>query len=478
MISRWLSASEIAEFTTSDKRVINRRAVNEHWVSRNKKANGGTRRIYQVATLPEDIQAAYAASLNIAIEALKSELKPALKGDVTPEKTHEIAVCKGRTMGEKPVKAWDECTEAEREIARNRREVITAYEQSGLNSKQFVELYRHDDFLPEIKIALGRWGRIGATAIFYQNWLRRYRQFGLAGLAPQYKKRGGAGASLPQDVKNILEYVYLDTARPGVSAVVRAVQASYGITAPEDTARRYLKSLPEAVAAHGRGGPRYFEERCQPSIHRDYTLYKPMDIIVGGYMTQDFMLRVKDKVWRAKVAAFMDMRTRMIVGWDLQLTANSTRVAAALQRCFDTYGLPGAIYFDNGREFKNYWLCGNEWKRENSDIDEDEIKRNIGVIAEAGVKIIFAKPYHGQSKPIERLWRTVHETFDKFEETYIGSNTAARPDEARVYQRKVSKMKKEDFEKIPAIEEIKRRFGRYVDWYNNKHEHAGRGMDG
>jgi hypothetical protein len=174
----------------------------------------------------------------------------------------------------------------------------------------------------------------------------------------------------------------------------------------------------------------------------------------------------------------MDMRTRMIVGWDLQLTANSTGVAIALQRCFDEYGLPGAIYFDNGREFKNYWLCGNEWKRENSNIDEDEIKRNIGVIAEAGVKIIFAKPYHGQSKPIERLWRTVHETFDKFEETYIGSNTAARPDEARVYQQKVSKMKKEDFEKIPTFEEIKRRFGRYVDWYNNKHEHAGRGMDG
>jgi putative transposase len=203
-----------------------------------------------------------------------------------------------------------------------------------------------------------------------------------------------------------------------------------------------------------------------------------MDVIVGDYMTQDFMLRVEGKVWRAKVVAFMDMRTRLIVGWDLQLTANSTGVAIALQRCFDVYGLPGAIYFDNGKEFKNYWLCGSDWKSKRGKVDKEGIERRIGVVTEAGVKLIFAKPYHGQSKPIERLWRTVHETFDKFEETYVGSNTAARPDEARVYQQKVSKMKKEDFEKIPAIEEIKRRFGRYVDWYNNKHEHAGRGMDG
>jgi hypothetical protein len=39
-------------------------------------------------------------------------------------------------------------------------------------------------------------------------------------------------------------------------------------------------------------------------------------------------------------------------------------------------------------------------------------------------------------------------------------------------------MKKEDFEKIPTIEEIKKRFGHYVDWYNNKHDHTGQGMDG
>jgi hypothetical protein len=126
MINKWLTASEIASFTTVDKRVINRRAVKEQWVLRKEKANGGIRHIYQLSSLPEDIQAAYAVDLNLTIEALQGELKPALKGDITPEKTHKIAVYKGRSAAEKPVKAWEECGEAEREIARNRREVITA----------------------------------------------------------------------------------------------------------------------------------------------------------------------------------------------------------------------------------------------------------------------------------------------------------------------------------------------------------------
>jgi hypothetical protein len=83
-----------------------------------------------------------------------------------------------------------------------------------------------------------------------------------------------------------------------------------------------------------------------------------MEIIVGDYMTQDFMLRLKDKVYRVKVVAFMDMRTRSIMGWSLQLTANSTGVAIALQKCFDRFGLPEYIYFDNEREFKTTSFAG------------------------------------------------------------------------------------------------------------------------
>jgi putative transposase len=255
------------------------------------------------------------------------------------------------------------------------------------------------------------------------------------------------------------------------------MEKNYGVTVSESIARRYLKQIPPAVLSWWRNGSRNFENKCQPSIFRDYTLYKPMDIIVGDYMTQDFLLRVKDTVCRAKVVAFMDMRTRAIVGWSLQLTANSIGVALVLQQCFDTYGLPGTIYFDNGKEFKNYWLCGNEWKIRHNLIDAEDVERNIGIVTEAGVKIVFAKPYNGKAKPIERFWRTLHEWFDKFQPTYVGSNTTTRPEDAEVYLKKVASMKKGKFEEIPTFEQIEKELGHFFEWYNHEHKHTGQGMN-
>jgi hypothetical protein len=64
-----------------------------------------------------------------------------------------------------------ESTKAEREIAYNRRKIITAYEQSGLNPQQFVECYQCDSFLPEVKAQLGRWAYLKDRRRFYDTWL-------------------------------------------------------------------------------------------------------------------------------------------------------------------------------------------------------------------------------------------------------------------------------------------------------------------
>jgi putative transposase len=480
-MKQWLSASELAEILHIERRSVRRRADRENWPRRTFDGRGGKEYRYHLPGLPEDVQAACAKHYGTALEALKNEIKPVVK-DGLPAPKGEIACYKGRAAVEREVKEWRQLDEAGQEIARLRRKIIAAYEderaQSKVNVKAFIERYNSGGVLPEVKEQLGRWGYLKDYRRFYGTWLAMYRQYGLSGLAPQYKDRGGMGASLSEEVKAWLEYYYLDTSQPRVPAVLACVKANHGVEVSEPTARRYLNNLPKAVLIHGRRGPRYFEEHCQPNILRDYTKYKPMDIIVGDYMTQDFVLRLKDKVWRAKVVAFMDMRTRAIVGWSLQLTANSTGVAIALQMCFDQYGLPGSIYFDNGKEFKNYWLCGDKCKSSVSRVDADDVEKNIGIVGEAGVRIVFAKPYHGQSKPIERFWRTVHEHFDKFEETYVGSNTATRPDEAKVYLQKVAKMKKEDFEKIPTFEQVKERLGHFFAYYNSEMKHTGQGMDG
>jgi putative transposase len=174
----------------------------------------------------------------------------------------------------------------------------------------------------------------------------------------------------------------------------------------------------------------------------------------------------------------MDMRSRLVVGWSLQPTANSVGVVMALRMCFERYGLPGTIYFDNGREFKNYWICGDEWKLRRTKIDPESLEHDAGLLNEVGVGMSFAQVGRGQSKPIERLWGTLHQRFDKFEITYIGSNTADRPDETQLYHRNVDGIKKKDITEIPPFEEIETRLNNLFNWYNNCWHHSGNGMEG
>jgi hypothetical protein len=77
MIKKWLAAVEIAQLINRTDRAIRWRAEKEHWTSRNEKTNGGERRSYQVSSLPEDVQAAYAASIKTTLEGLQNLLKPA-----------------------------------------------------------------------------------------------------------------------------------------------------------------------------------------------------------------------------------------------------------------------------------------------------------------------------------------------------------------------------------------------------------------
>ena len=193
------------------------------------------------------------------LEALQNELKPPPKA---PLKVN-ISAYKGRSKEEKPIKIWDNCTETEREIAFKRQKIIDAYSDSGLSVKQFVEYYNDNLILPEIKEHLGRWGTIGSTAMFYQNWLRRYQQFGLEGLVPQYHDRGGMCAGLSQETKDRIEWLYLDPHKPSVKVVCELLE-QYGLQAGEATVYRYISGLPKAIKDRWRKGEKYFKNHVEP----------------------------------------------------------------------------------------------------------------------------------------------------------------------------------------------------------------------
>jgi hypothetical protein len=473
MTDKWLTLNEIAELLSVPKDTVKKRAKRNDWPYRSCAVRGGKERRYHLANLPEDIQAAYAASVKTSLEDLRNQLKPAVKA----EKKIDIPRYSGRGARTGDIKPKEKIPEPYLDIAAARLKVLDAWSASGLSPGQFITAWNNGVAVPELRGRLGTFGGISSQSSLYR-WLERYTQHGLEGLAPQYpKQRGGNGASLPREVKDRIEWLYLDTSRPSIAGVVRDLE-QYGIHYNASIIRRYINDIPEAVKVIGRKGRDEFRKKFEAYVERDFTAYKSMDCICGDYMTHDIICRIGQKMFRAKLCAFMDMRSRLITGWSLQLTANSLGVIRSLQMCVENYGTARDVYVDNGREFKNYWLCGDTWKARYTSVDPESLELDACVLRECGMNIHFCLPYHGQSKPIERFWRTLHEMFDKYEITYVGSNTDLRPEEMKVFQRAINGIKKFDMELIPAFDAIGERIDHFMKYYNEQHHHTGQGMEG
>jgi hypothetical protein len=229
-----------------------------------------------LADLPEDVQVAYATSLQTTLEALREELKPQSKAPVK----HVIDGYNGYGSAERDLKEEKALSETDRQIAGLRAQVLQAYGALNMSAVAFARAYSDGLIAADIRAGLVKLSPrdVSLSQTKLCGRLERFAQGGVFALAPQYKKRGGAGSSLSREVKNLLEYLYLDTNRPGVADVVRHIQKAYGHEeVSEITARRYLMSLPKAVWLVWREGTRALE-KVNPSIIRDYTLYKPMEV--------------------------------------------------------------------------------------------------------------------------------------------------------------------------------------------------------
>ncbi|MDR3302074.1 MAG: Mu transposase C-terminal domain-containing protein [Spirochaetaceae bacterium] len=472
MISKWLSASEIAEFLSATVRWIQKRSVTEHWTSRNEKANGGIRKTYQIAALPEDVQTAYAASLKLSLADLQSQLKP----PAGHQKKINIPRYNGRGAKTKEIKPIDAAADTDLKIAALRAQLIRAYNDSGLSAAQFITAYENGVAVPELRERLGRWGNIHTQSNFY-GWLASYERHGLAGLAPQYAKRhGGAGASLDERAKELIQGIYLDPRKPSIASVERDIK-QFGYELNYTIINRYIKDeIPLSVKAFYRMGEKAYHDRFDPYIERDYTLFKAMEWGCADHHLFDFVITHEGRIFRPWLTAFIDMRSRKITGWHIDVVPNTLTIMRAFSMSVDTCGLFGNLLIDNGKDFKSHWFAGTAWKERRTRPEKDTLDLIEGVLHDCGTKAHFATPYRGQSKPIERFFRTVIELFSKQQEFYVGSNTATRPDDAKLYWGRING--RDRIEVTYTLAQLREDFGNFAAWFNSNWQHSGQGMDG
>ena len=496
MVKRWISAVEIANVLGITKRGVNKRARNEQWQNRSIKANGGMTQVFQLEFLPDDIQQAYAASLSMDLQALKTALKPTSEA----EKKVLIISYNGRGAVTKAIKPLEASSEAGLRIAAMRVKLIESYSQSGLSAKAFIAAYESGEIAADLRERLGRWGNIHTQSNFYKNWLAVYQKHGIAGLVPQYdRKRGGAGASFDEKAKEIINSLYLDLRKPSIASVVDDLK-QYGYELNYTTVTRYIREIPKSVKVFYREGQKAYHDKFDSYIKRDYTLFKAMEWGCGDHHIFDFVIMHEGRIFRPWVTLFMDMRSRTITGWWIDVVPNTLTIMRAFSMSVEQYGLFENMLVDNGKDFRSEWFAGSEWKERRTKPEKETFeliegvlqdcntnvsfttlhrgrsKSDKGVLQDCETDVHFATPYMGQSKPVERFFRTVCERFSKMQDFYVGSNTVDAPEDKKLFWGRINGRDK--IEVTYTLEQLRRDFAQFVTWFNSSWQHSGQGMDG
>ena len=174
----------------------------------------------------------------------------------------------------------------------------------------------------------------------------------------------------------------------------------------------------------------------------------------------------KGRLLRLWLYAFMDFRSRYLVGYALSASLDAALVRAAWINALNKTGrvVPQRIAPDNGMEVATKEHTGGALFRRRGKVKEDEI---IGTFPQLEIDIDWAMVKHGQTKPIERYFRTFAENFEtrsEFRGAYLGRNAPDRPEEC------------ERSKAIP-LELLEERLPEAVDALNRA-PHRGDSMDG
>lgn len=308
----------------------------------------------------------------------------------------------------------------------------------------------------------------------YRKW-KAFNEKGAGALLDKRGRHNNHNKKLTDDVWDIFEYYYLDESRKNVSLCLNLTQLCLEnqgkndllpLPSP-DTFERRVKKIPEPYIEYFRNGRKAFLDKCAPYIKRVYEDLEANDIWVADNHTFDIMVTYDEKPIRIYLTAFLDVRSRKMMGWCVTDAPCSDATIYALRRGIEKYGIPKMIYTDNGREFLFHDFGGNGFRRKKK--SNEEFKPPT-ILDKLQIEFRTALPQNARAKIIERSFRTVKENFSRLFEAYTGGSVAERPERLK----KVVK----NPDKLTLVND----FMKYVDAYlygdYNKRKHTGEGMYG
>lgn len=283
---------------------------------------------------------------------------------------------------------------------------------------------------------------------------KEYEKHGLIGLFKKPRKDKG-NSTLSADAIRYIRGCYLQPMKPMVSHVykmyIKEAEKQGWKMVSQDTIYREIQRIPDALKCFARKGEKEYNAGYAPQITRSYEDLMVNEYWVGDGHTIAIWIPEGNKTKRYTFSAWMDMRTKALVGWCVAPNSNSQVIAAALRSGIMRYGLPATCYMDNGKDYKSGYL--------NADTRDDFTDEYQGVFKMLNIGTKFAIPYNAKAKPIERFFQTFSSELSRYLPGFCGETIEERPHNLN---------KKELFIKGLSILQVSEAIEGYIEAYNNR----------
>lgn len=374
-----------------------------------------------------------------------------------------------------PMTDMEQLTVKEREEIIFWKKVIEewdAYRPPGLDKKQATEEYVSylQQTYPD--------QRFSARILYRKK--QAMREQGDGGLLDRRGKHEGHKRAVPKEVFDIFEYFYLDQSRKSIELCItlteleisqhedRYDQTLLPLASSASFAREIERSIPVPVLKYFRRGEKAFRDECANYIERTYDDLHSNDIWVCDNHTFDIFVDggESEKPVRVYLTAFLDVRSRKMVGWYVTDAPSSDATIQALRRGILAYGIPKHIYSDNGREFLTHDIGGRGF-RKSAKTDGHEPPT---ILQRLGIEFHTAMVKNARAKIVERAFVDLKNCFSKLFEGYTGGTIAERPERLK----KTGK----HAENFVIIDEFREYVDIFIQGWFNKQPHSGVGMNG
>lgn len=325
-------------------------------------------------------------------------------------------------------------TGKQREEANFKALIVEQYKRSQLSPDDFVKDFNERN--PDSVITKSQLFR----------WQRKYKSGDVADLIDMRGGHNRGQITIPPDAWEYFYALYMTLQKRSVQRCWELTRLEYPNIPTVSAFERNLTTIPKLVMIYYREGEKAFNDALV-SMERSREDIASNDIWFSDHHLVDVaVINNRGRVFRPWLTVFFDARASKVISFIVRdKSADATVIKQCLRLGIEKYGVPKELYFDNGKDYRE--------KSFNADFP-------ISLVKQLGINMIYATPYHGQAKTVERFFGTMEDRFCKLLPTYLGKDAKQRPENMRVTFDKLK-------DKAPTMEKFIELLTIYFEQYNN-----------